>query len=94
MHCRYWSEEGKLKSRSGTPVYMAPEVILQVGYHEHKLNSDQCPMHKRNRRPVCPAADRKRHGCPLRSAGAKGVMPCGLHAPQYLQAGEWLRWPT
>lgn len=29
--CRHWPEEGQLKSRSGTPVYMAPEVILQ-GY--------------------------------------------------------------
>ena len=27
--CRHWPEEGKLKSRSGTPVYMAPEVIMQ-----------------------------------------------------------------
>ena len=27
--CRHWPEEGFLKSRSGTPVYMAPEVILQ-----------------------------------------------------------------
>ena len=26
---RHWPEEGKLKSRSGTPVYMAPEVIMQ-----------------------------------------------------------------
>ena len=26
---RHRPEEGKLKSRSGTPVYMAPEVILQ-----------------------------------------------------------------
>ena len=26
---RHWPEEGRLKSRSGTPVYMAPEVILQ-----------------------------------------------------------------
>lgn len=29
--CRHWPDEGQLKSRSGTPVYMAPEVILQ-GY--------------------------------------------------------------
>ena len=28
---RHWPDEGQLKSRSGTPVYMAPEVILQ-GY--------------------------------------------------------------
>ena len=27
---RHWPEDGKLKSRSGTPVYMAPEVVLQV----------------------------------------------------------------
>ena len=27
--CRHWPDEGHLKSRSGTPVYMAPEVILQ-----------------------------------------------------------------
>ena len=29
MLTRHWPEEGKLKSRSGTPVYMAPEVIMQ-----------------------------------------------------------------
>lgn len=27
--CRHWPADGKLKSRSGTPVYMAPEVIMQ-----------------------------------------------------------------
>ena len=27
--CRHWPEEGFLKSRSGTPVFMAPEVIMQ-----------------------------------------------------------------
>ena len=27
---RHWPEDGKLRSRSGTPVYMAPEVVLQV----------------------------------------------------------------
>ena len=25
---RHWPEEGRLTSRSGTPVYMAPEVML------------------------------------------------------------------
>ncbi len=29
MLSRHRAEEGKLKSRSGTPVYMAPEVIMQ-----------------------------------------------------------------
>ncbi len=28
MH-RHWPGEPKLRSRSGTPVYMAPEVVLQ-----------------------------------------------------------------
>ena len=27
--CRHRAEDGRLKSRSGTPVYMAPEVITQ-----------------------------------------------------------------
>ncbi|KAL0030347.1 hypothetical protein WJX77_011206 [Trebouxia sp. C0004] len=31
LSIRHWPDEGQLKSRSGTPVYMAPEVILQ-GY--------------------------------------------------------------
>ena len=26
---RHWPEDGLLKSRSGTPVFMAPEVIMQ-----------------------------------------------------------------
>ncbi len=26
---RHWPEDGFLKSRSGTPVFMAPEVIMQ-----------------------------------------------------------------
>ncbi|KAK9826177.1 hypothetical protein WJX81_003662 [Elliptochloris bilobata] len=29
LSIRHWPEDGKLKSRSGTPVYMAPEVVLQ-----------------------------------------------------------------
>eukprot|EP00884_Botryococcus_braunii_P020658 jgi/Botrbrau1/7276/Bobra.0318s0014.1 len=33
LSIRLWQEEGKLKSRSGTPVYMAPEVIMQDYAH-------------------------------------------------------------
>ncbi|KAK9813845.1 hypothetical protein WJX73_001529 [Symbiochloris irregularis] len=29
LSIRHWPDAGKLKSRSGTPVYMAPEVIMQ-----------------------------------------------------------------
>ncbi|CAL8463887.1 g3422 [Coccomyxa elongata] len=29
LSIRHWPADGKLKSRSGTPVYMAPEVIMQ-----------------------------------------------------------------
>ena len=71
VYCRYWSEEGKLKSRSGTPVYMAPEVILQVGCYEHKLQCYQDPMRERSGCQFCPAAERKPRDAPLRSAVVK-----------------------
>ncbi len=30
LSIRHWPEEAKLTSRSGTPAYMAPELVLQV----------------------------------------------------------------
>ncbi len=31
LSIRHWPDEAKLTSRSGTPAYMAPELVMQVG---------------------------------------------------------------
>ncbi len=39
LSIRHWSDEPKLTSRSGTPAYMAPELVMQM--YDEKVRAAQ-----------------------------------------------------